>query len=93
MPEDNKPTYEGFIEFVESQSPARAIDHCNWCRCAVGDYINTFKAGIFMPGPGRFANAEIKPANKKLYIELDKNFFESGAAQTYGELNEFINQL
>jgi len=92
MPEDNKPTYLGFVQFVEAQVPSRAINHKGtWCDCAIGDYLNGDFTSQDELKASSFAGYILRFKNYALYRALGDA--PDDELQTYGELNQFINQL
>ncbi len=78
-----KPTYQGFIDFINNEPAERAISHCTWGTCAVGDYIKE----VTNSRGGSYAfSKQIMKEDISFYAALG-----SGYGPTYGALQAWIS--
>jgi len=99
MPNENKPSYTGFLEFIENQPKERQIDHTNaWCNCAVGDYLTDI-------GGAENDQAAAEKFNDKHFVTNNSVFYfwlgeagggeagGHGEANTYGDVQVYLEQF
>lgn len=87
----NKPTLEGFYQFINTQDYDRKINHISWKTCAGGEYLRGIGIGIGGSGVCMSLHAEFmiyeSEEGRCLFNKLNLNHFD-----TYGELQEYVNK-
>lgn len=92
MPKEN-PSFEGFVAFIACQPAEKAIDHCDWESCAVGEYLEN--PGVIGDkfDACSFANSELPHDLLELLNTRGRNFDYRYPVDTYGDLFEFIEKF
>lgn len=93
MPNENKPSYAGFLEFIENQPKERQIDHTRvWCNCAVGDYLTDIGAEDDQAAAENFNDNHLVTNNGTFYFWLAEAK-EHEEADTYGDVQVYLEQF